>query len=171
MKKLILVLFLALFAFNINAQDQIRLAVYQDARLAVAEDKTGNYQPFTLDLLVKFKMQGYQKNGVYLTISPMFEYADIDGIYKRYAVDMGLTFNEALRWGLEITPSINYGMLDRWGLSWLVFGADLEASVEIFDDFRISILGQLVHRKDLEYAYGDTHVVASGFIGVQYRIF
>ena len=39
----------------VQAQE-IRLAVWQDARLAITEDATGNYQPFTLDVYTKLKL-------------------------------------------------------------------------------------------------------------------
>jgi len=152
------------------SQSEVRLTLLQDARLAVAEDKTGAYKPFTLNFLTKLKLTGNQVGSGYLVISPMFEYADIEGVYKRYAIDIGFTFNEALRWGLEITPSINYGIQDRWSISWLAFGADLQASIKLNDKLRLTILGQAVERKDLKWAYNDTAISLSGFIGIEYKL-
>jgi len=172
MRRLIIALLLTFTVISTQAQEEIRLAVWQDARLAVSKDKTETLSPFTLDVLAKLKLTGKQTDAGYLVISPMFEYADLDGIYKRYAVDLGFTFNQSLLWGLEVTPSINYGIQDRWGKAFLVFGADLEVSIEITDGLRVSALGQLVERKDLDWAYGgNKHYQASGFIGLQYRIF
>ena len=154
----------------VQAQE-IRLAVWQDARLAITEDATGNYKPFTVDVYAKLKLIGNQSDAGHLVVSPTFEYADLEGVYKRYAVDVGYCFDQSVIDGLEVTASINYGILDRWSKAWLVFGADLESSYEISDGLHLSILGQAVDRKDLLWAYSNHKIGLSGFIGVQYRIF
>lgn len=165
-----MVIMLLMGVLQSQAQE-IRLAVWQDARLAITEDETGNYQPFTLNMYTKLKLIGNQTEAGHLVVSPTFEYADLEVIYKRYAVDVGFVFDQSLIDGLEVTTSVNYGILDRWSKSWMVFGADLEASYELFEGFHISILGQAVDRKDLLWAYGDNEIGFSGFIGLQYKIF
>ena len=170
MKKVLLLL-LTVSALSLSNAQDIRLGLYQDARLAVAKDKTGNYSPFTLDFLTKLKLISNQIGSGTLVVSPMFEYADIEGIYKRYAIDVGFNFNESLVLGLELTPSINYGIQDRGGISWLVFGADLELSIELNDNVRISVLGQAVDRKDLLTEYGENKISLSGFIGLQVQLY
>ena len=53
----------------------------------------------------------------------------------------------------------------------MVFGADIEVSYAITDKIRISILGQAVERKDLEWAYDDYKIGFSGFIGIVFQPF
>jgi hypothetical protein len=170
MKKAVLLLYLSLHTLIAVSQDRVGISVYQDARLALAKDNTGNYKPFTLDVLVKFNMEGKQSDVGYIVVSPMFEYADLNVRYTRYAADVGFTFNQSLIEGFSVTPSINYGIQDRHGRSWLVFGADLEASYEISDKVSINILGQSVERKDLQYKYNDYKIGFSGFVGVTYYL-
>lgn len=164
MKNLILVLLMA-FTISVTAQEKIKVAFYQDVKLATMEDDYGN-EPFTLDLLAKVKLTGNQEKFGYMVIAPMFEYAEIEGIYKRYAFDVGYTFNKLVINNLEATGSINYGIQDRWKKSWLVFGADAELAYKITDNISFSLLAQFVQRKDLQWAYGTKVIRFSGFAGV-----
>lgn len=159
---------LMMLLVGVSQAQEIRLAVWQDARLAIAEDSNGQ-SPFTANTLVKLKLQGDQGKVGYLVVSPFWEYADLEVNYNRFGFDIGYTFTQ-FRWDIEVTPSINYGILDRAGQGYHTFGADLEASIPIANNLRLSILGQLVDRKDLS-RFDDRKVVASGFIGLQYKIF
>lgn len=151
----------------VQAQE-IRLAVWQDARLAIVGDNKGN-DAFTVNTLIKLKLQGDQQKIGYMVVAPFWEYADLQVNYNRFGVDLGYTFNQFI-WDIEVTPTINYGIIDRAGRGYGVFGADLEASIPIAEGLRVSILGQLVDRADLA-VYNDRKIVASGFIGIQHRIF
>ena len=167
----ILIIMLTSSISFLHSQNKIEFGMHQDLRLAVSEDATGNYKPFTLDFLFKFKMEGHESKNGYLTISPMFEYAELESIYKRFAVDVGFTFNNLVLRDLEFTPSVNWGILDHFGASFLVFGFDFELSYKINDFFKISGLIQSVDRKDLMYRYGTKtgfteNIKFSGFIGV-----
>tara|TARA_R110000850_G_scaffold72024_14_gene158747 strand:- start:1906 stop:2415 length:510 start_codon:yes stop_codon:yes gene_type:complete len=166
MKKLLVLLVLA-FSLNSFSQDKIKLSFYQDAKLATIDDGHGN-EPFTLDFLFKFKMTGKQQEFGYMVISPIFEYAEIEGVYKRYAVDLGYTFNKLILDDFEATASINYGIQERWSKAFLVFGSDFELGYKITDNISINLLAQFVQRKDLEWAYGIRVIRCSGFIGLTF---
>lgn len=154
---------------GVLAQSQeIRLAVWQDARLAVVGDDKGN-DAFTANTLIKLKLQGNQDRLGYLVASPYWEYADLQVNYNRFGFDLGYTFNQFIL-GIEVTPSINYGIIDRAGRGYHSFGADLEASIPIVENLRLSLLGQAVDRADLA-AYNDREIVLSGFVGLQFKIF
>jgi hypothetical protein len=170
MKKQFITICIILSVWTIQSQDGIRVGVWQDLRMAITGGHTDSYEAPTLDLLVKLKLMGNQTGAGYLVVSPSFEYADLEGIYKRYFVDVGFTFNKSLVEGLEVTPSINYGIQDRWGGSFNVFGTDLEVSIPVSRRLRVSALGQAVQRKDLDFEYGGHNVRFSGFIGVQYEL-
>lgn len=170
----ILTVYTVFLTNKIYSQNNIELLVLQDARLAITEDKTGNYKPFTLDILTKLKLTGKQKETGFLVLSPFFEYAEIEGIYKRYGFDAGFTFNNSVVDGLTFTPSINYGIQDRGydgkRISFLVFGADFEFGYQITDNLKVVALAQFVERKDLRYMYKDYVIRFSGFVGISYNI-
>ena len=168
MKKIILLLAIVLTIKNYG-QNEIKLSIYQDLKLAVKKDGKGN-EPFTLDLLTKLKLTGNQDKNGYLHVAPMFEYAEIKGIYKRYAVDIGYSFNQLGVDGLEITPSINYGIQERYSKNFLVFGGDIEASYKIIEGISVSALAQFVERKDLLWLYGKKPIRFSGFLGLTIKI-
>lgn len=167
MKKYLLLVVLSL-SFAFTQAQEIRLGVWQDARLAVTEDSQGR-DPFTLDILTKVKLIGDDMGAGYLVVSPFYEYADLEIKYQRFGFDVGFTFDEFL-WGIEVTPSVNYSIIDREGRGYQTFGADLEASIPITDKLRLSVLAQGVDRKDLS-AYNDRKFLISGFVGIQYVIF
>lgn len=162
---------IASFMSSLLAQNGIEVGIWQDPKLAFFEDSTGSYQPFTLDILTKVSLQGRQQDAGFFSLSALFEYADLEGIYKRYGVDLGFTFTESISGKLEVTPSINWGFLDRWGRNFMVFGADLEITYDILEGVKFSYLAQLVHRKDLLWAYGDNKIGFSNFLGLTFKVF
>ena len=166
----ILTVYTVFLTNKIYSQNNIELLVLQDARLAITEDKTGNYKPFTLNILTKLKLTGKQKETGFLVVSPFFEYAEIEGTYKRYGFDAGFTFNNSVIDGFSFTPSVNYGIQDRWGKSFLVFGTDFEISYKVTQNVKVVALAQFVERKDLRWAYENYIIRFSGFVGISYNI-
>src|SRR5690606_31889043 len=77
-------------------QERLSVSVLQDVRLGIVGDKEHNYDAFTLDILVRLKMQGNQQKYGYLTIYPEFEYADLKQSYIRYSANVGYTFNKLI---------------------------------------------------------------------------
>lgn len=154
MKNLALLLVVSL-SFIATAQETVKASIWQDNKFN------------RVNILTKIKLTGHQQSHGFMTASPMFEYAELKGsIYRRYAVDVGYTFNRLFEERLEFTPSINYGIQDRWKKSWLVFGADFELSYALTDTLSLSLLAQFVERKDLKWAYDDYLIRFSGFIGI-----
>ena len=156
MKKLILLLMMSL-SINMVAQEKLKLSVYQDVK---------SFTESTTDVLVKLKMTGKQDRLGYMSISPMFEYAELEGIYKRYAFDVGYSLNKLYIKNLEASISVNYGIQERWSKTFLVFGADAELLYKLTDNISLSILLQSVQRKDLLWAYEDRVIRFSGFAGI-----
>jgi hypothetical protein len=170
MKKL-LVLIAFVLTFNVYSQDKVKLSFYQDAKLATMNDDHGN-EAFTLDFLFKFKMTGKQQEFGYMTVSAVFEYAEIKGLYKRYAADVGYTFNKLIVDNFEATASINYGIQDRYGKSFLVLGSDFELGYKVTDNVTFSLLAQFVERKDVRWLneLEKTPIRFSGFIGITFEL-
>lgn len=147
------------------AQKNVSVSLYQDLKLATMNDDHGN-EPYTMDIVFKFKMQGNAQKFGYMYVAPYFEYAEIDGNYKRYAAEVGYVFNELIVDDFEASGGINYGIQERYSLNWLVFGADFELAYKITDRFKVSLLAQFVERKDLQMMYGNKEIRFSGFIGL-----
>ena len=176
MKKTIMILVVTMMSLPVLSQGKVALGVWQDAKLGLVGDNIGN-PAGTIDLLVKLKMEGNQVGVGFITVSPMFEYADLEKPYYRYAADVAYTYNNFGLDNLQATASVNYGIIHHGG-SFQVFGADFELSYSLTDRLGVSLLTQIVDRKDLAYRYGNkgTHgfigdFKASGFIGLTYNIF
>ena len=152
-----------------NAQSTISISIHQDLKLATIGDTKRGYEAFTPNLLIRFKMQGKQRQLGYMVVFPEFEYAEIDGYYKRYSANAGYTFNQWFeKWEYSIYGS--YGFIDRWSKSFFSFGASGEIAYKISDKFKVSAVGQFTERKDLKWAWNDNAIRFSGFIGVEYNI-
>ena len=143
MKKLIYIL---LFTTFCQAQDNVSLSVFQDVKFALQGDEARGYKAGTLNILARFKMQGNQDELGYFVVVPEFEYADLQGTYRRYSVNIGYTINAIKK--IEVTPMINYGWIDR-GVSTYSGGASIETMYKLSDNIKIGVLNQLVHRTDL----------------------
>jgi hypothetical protein len=163
MKNLIVLLVLV-FGIS-NAQQNLEFSLYQDLKLATMEDDYGN-EPYTMDVVFKFRMNGHQQEYGYMYVAPVFEYAEIAGLYKRYAVEVGYTFNELILKDFEASAGINYGLQERYGLNWLVFGLDGEIGYSLTPNLKVKALAQMVERKDLKEFYGTYKIRFSGFVGV-----
>ena len=132
----------------LHAQDNVSVSVFQDVKLATIGDDKRGYDAFTLNTVIRFKMQGNQSEYGYFVVAPEFEYAELEVPYKRWSVNVGYTFNQLILDNVEVTPMINYGWIDR-GVSTFSGGASLETMYKINDTLKIGILQQLTHRTDL----------------------
>lgn len=160
---------LNLLATRLVAQDRVSISVHQDARFAFVGDDKGN-PAGTIDLLFKLKMAGKQQKYGFLVIYPEYEYANLDGIYKRYSANIGYTFNRLIIDHVEATGSIGWGWIDRYSLGFSSFGAAGELAYS-FKWFKVSLIGQFTERKDLEYLWGKNEIRFSGFFGVEIKLF
>lgn len=168
-KKLILLITLT-FTLGNFAQDKLSLEIYQDARLMITGDNK-IYDAGTLNILSRFTMQGKQDRLGYFTVSPTFEYAEIQGTYKRYSIGCGYTFNQWARKS-EIAFNIDYGWIDRFGKTSFSASATSSYKYKINDIFKLVALAQLTDRKDLKLWYNESNTLKfSGFIGVEVNIF
>lgn len=161
---------LTVLALNLSsAQKNVEFSFYQDLKLATMNDDHGN-EPYTMDVVFKFRMNGNKQKFGYMYVAPYFEYAEIAGIYKRYAAEVGYTFDELIVKNFEASGGVNYGIQDRYGKNWLVLGADFELGYRITPNFKVKALAQLVERKDLKAFYGNYKIGFSGFIGLTYAL-
>ena len=168
MKKLLLLLTLVL-VINTNAQDNVSLSIYQDARLLLVGDDIGN-DAGTINILTRLKMQGNQNKYGYLIVYPEYEYAEIENTYKRYSVGIGYAFNQLILDNFEYTPSINWGWIDRGGINGFSFSVSNEIAYKLNDTFKLSLMAQITERKDLKILYNDNAFRFSGFMGIEINL-
>ena len=103
-------------------------------------------------------------------VTPEFEYANIEGIYKRYSANLGYVLNQLIINKSEVGATIGYGFIDRWSKSMFSFGASVFFNYKISDRFKISLMSQFTERKDLEWAYGKNEIRFSGFLGLEINL-
>lgn len=141
-----LLIYILLFTTFCQAQDNVSISVFQDVKFALQGDEARGYKAGTLNIIARLKMQGNQDDLGYFVVVPEFEYADLQGTYRRYSVNIGYTLN-AIK-NIEVTPMINYGWIDR-GVSTYSGGGSIETMYKLSDNIKIGVLNQLVHRTDL----------------------
>lgn len=73
------------------AQEKQSIAVFQDVKFAITGDQKRGYPVGTPDIIARLKLEGKQQVYGYFFMYPAFEYAEIEGIYKRYYVNAGYT--------------------------------------------------------------------------------
>lgn len=164
MKTLFLLLGLYMGAQNVS------VAIYQDAKFLFIGDKERGYEAGTIDIVARLKMQGNQDKYGYLIVFPEYEYAEIEGIYKRYSANVGYTFNKLILDRFEANISLGYGWIDRYSMSSWSFGASSELTYKITDRLKFNLLLQGTERKDLEVLWGNNAFRISGFIGIEVNL-
>lgn len=169
---IVLIILVSMFVATTKAQNRITIDIYQDIRLLTTKDSHGN-SPVTIDIIIKSEWQSRQKQGGYWFAYPQYEYAELEGgLYERYSWGAGFAFNRLYK-SLELSPSINWGILDRYGRSFFNFEAQGDISYRLSNKFRVSLLGTLTQRRDLDYAVGDMTAFTirfNGYIGLKYLI-
>lgn len=146
-----------------NAQEQVTVSVFQDAKLLVTGDDKGN-PALTPNIIAKLNMQGNQKQWGYMVVFPEFEYAHLKGgDYIRYSANVGYTFNRLILKHVEAGASVGWGWIDRSNFtfnSWAFSGA---INYKFNKRLKLSCLTQITQRNDLEIPVFRT----SGFIGIE----
>ena len=160
-----LILFLLI---GITATAQIEIGLYQDVKLATMKDDASN-DPFTTDLLLTVKLinQGaYEKWAKSIFVYPLVEYAELNGgTYIRYALGVGYKFKLNK---FNISPSIDYGRIERWGGVYSSFNGLIEVGYMITDNIGLGLLGGLTQRNDLAYRWKDKTLTQSFYAGCKY---
>ena len=165
----ILLLFIATLC---TGQNKIGISVYQDARLLLVGDAKRGYGASTLDVLAQVKLQGSQLRNGYFFVAPQFEFANIEGDFYRYSIAIGHAFNDLLPNDLELSVALDGGSIDRFGKNLFSLGGFTTLSYKLNDTLKLSVLGQVVERKDLTFFYtNETEIRFSGFIGIEVNIF
>lgn len=170
MKSISLILF-TLITLTTHAQEAVSLSIHQDSRLAFTGDDHGN-PAGTINLMVRLKMQGCQFKHGYLVIFPEFEYGDLETAYKRYSANIGYTFNQTGILGnrLELSGFGGFGWIVRSNATAHSFGGSFEAAYRISYRTKLSFVGQLTHRRDLEMLWGDDAYRYSAFFGIEVNL-
>ena len=168
MKKIILILFLAI---GINVKSQITISVFQDVKLAFTEDVVGN-KPFTLDILVLPKLfNGGNRSDSWdkqIFVYPYFEYADLSGgKYVRWAMGFGYEFCITNKIG--ISPSFDYGIINRWGFATFSSNIMVQTHYQISNKFSVGLLFSKTRRTDLDI-YKEGQWVDNFYFGITYKI-
>lgn len=166
--KISVVLF-ALVTTTAKSQSKVSLSLHQDARLLFQGDDKGN-DAGTIDIVARFKMQGNQHDFGYIIVYPEFEYAKIEGTYKRYSANVGYTFNQLFITNLELSAAAGYGWIDRYGKTMFSWGGSGEIAYKVHH-VKFSLMAQLTERSDLKYLYGKSEARLSGFFGIEFNLF
>lgn len=165
----ILALGLWLLAINVmHSQDRVTIGVMQDLRLATVGDGE-NYHPFTLDIILRGKLESHQKKHGYLIIVPEIEYANIKYGYLRYSIGVGWAYNDWWNEKIQTSAYLTYGFITRDGMGTQSWGLNSDISYDI-GRFSIVVLGQLQERSDLRLMYGKGKIIFSGFVGLEIKL-
>ncbi|WP_299116890.1 hypothetical protein [uncultured Winogradskyella sp.] len=165
MKKLMIII--AFFTLNIsNSQDKVSLEVFQDAKLMFIGDGE-RYEKGTINIIGRLKMEGLQSKYGFLTVFPEYEYAEIQGIYKRYSAGIGYNFNRLIINNWSVEAFITYGWIDRDNASSFSYSFGLGSYYKLNKSFSIALLGQMTERKDLKVLWNDNALRFSGFFGLK----
>ncbi len=146
------------------SQDQIRLGVYQDVKFATIGDDKGN-TPYTIDLIARFTMEGYQIGQSYSSVLMEYEGSKLaGGEYHRYSAGYAQNFNELIEPSFTLSPSVQFGIIARPTTTFTGLG-----NLDIFYTFgRIQVgwINQWIIRTDLE----DSPLRYSWFLGFNFSL-
>ncbi len=146
--KVIFFLTLFLFSLTICSQDRVRLGVYQDVKFATIGDDKGNTS-YTIDILARFTMEGYQIGRVYSSVIMEYEGAKLaGGEYHRYSAGYAQNFNSPILNNFTLSPSVQFGIIARPTTTFTGLG-----NFDVFYSigrFQVGWLNQWILRTDLE---------------------
>lgn len=169
MKKIILIIFLAI---GVTANAQIELSIYQDAKLAVMEDDAGN-SPFTADIVTMIRLyNGGNRSANWskqIFFYPYFEFADLsDGRYIRYSMGLGYRFKLPLK--INVSPSFDYGVINRWNASSFSYNLGVDIGIKLTKKLSLSTFMSITERTDLKGKYGTTKPTYNFYVGLTYQL-
>lgn len=145
---------------------QINLTVYADTKLLTIGDDNGD----RIDMVVRSEWYGNDTKYGQLFVYPQYEYFDSSfANLQRYSAGAGFKWNTFLD-DLYLTMSIDYGVIKRFGRGFSSFNGCLGLDYEISPRIKISILGTLTERKDIQYMWGELVLRESGYIGIKYNL-
>lgn len=147
-----------------QAQANLSLSTYADARLLLVGDERGN-DAGTINLLTRLNMNGKQQKYGYMVVAPEFEYVNLKGgKYIRYSANVGYNFNKLVIDSVEMGCYAGWGMTNRNNTSFHSISFSGVLNYKISNTFKITSMLQLVERKDInDWRY-------SGFIGIEINL-
>ncbi|QOD61904.1 hypothetical protein H9I45_05540 [Polaribacter haliotis] len=167
MKKLVFIILFTLLSFSkTTAQNDFAIALYANIGLTLRGDHHG-HPAGTLDIVTRFKYNANQNKLGHWVYFAEFEFAQLEGNYKRYSGNLAYNFNRIVFpkiWfiprfelkHLELQPSIGYGVITRFDLVKPSLGFSLEVGYRLNKHFKIDVLFQASERSDMIALYGDS---------------
>ena len=175
-----IILMFSLSQISNFSQEKINLAIYQDAKLLFLGDSHQN-KAGTMDLLSNIKLQGKQKQIGYPVYIIAYEQANLRVLFKRYSLDAGYTFNKigyrnSFLNRLEITPTIGYGLINRYLKKKIKtshgWSFSTQISYQINQKIKIVFLNQLIRRTDIKQKKNKAKIIRySAFFGMEFSLF
>lgn len=169
--KILFILFFLCINLYGFSQKSFDLNIHHDAKFLFTGDNRGNDMG-TLDILIKFEIPLIQYSKSYITVFPLFEYADLyTGSLKRYAVGFGYFYKDVFIKKLKIGVLPNYGSISRFNNTTGSFGTDIEMSYRIAKRVSLSYVLQIIERTDLKVTYDENEYIrSSSFIGIKVHL-
>lgn len=153
-----------------NAQDNISIGLYQDARLLFVGDERGN-NAGTIDVKLDISLQGNQFTHYYFEMRPQLEYANLQGgKYVSWLINGGWVFNQMFN-NIEAGAYLTIGAIHRFGGAFGTYGVTADLSYKLNDNLKISLLAQTINRSDLTFMYNTNKPMKfNGYVGLKYNI-
>jgi hypothetical protein len=103
----------------------------------------------------------------YFEIRSQLEYAKLNGgDYGSLLVIPSWVFGN----DLEIGGGVILGLIHRWKQGFATYGLNIDLSYYLFDNFKISILGQYIKRGDLSYRWNTQGLSPNVYLGIKYNL-
>lgn len=112
MKKLLIII--AIFTLNIQAQNTISFSVLQDIKLGLGMDEEHGNIGFTPDVILNVNLEGKQFEWYYFSMQVQYEHAELSsGYFKRYSVHGIWNLNQLIIPKMEVGLGVGLGMINR----------------------------------------------------------
>lgn len=153
-----------------SAQSGVSVSLHQGPQFTFNGDNEAPYEDVAYSLLARFKMNSYQGDYGYVIVFPEFEYAYVDGIYKRYSANVGYTLNRLIVDNFEVSATIGWGWIDRYGKTTHSFSTSYEVAYKLTDNIKASLIGKSTQRSDLLLFWGDHKIGVTVLFGIEYKL-
>lgn len=112
MKKILIII--AIFTLNIQAQNTISFSVLQDIKLGLGMDEEHGNIGFTPDVILNVNLEGKQFEWYYFSMQVQYEHAELSsGYFKRYSVHGIWNLNQLIIPKMEVGLGVGLGMINR----------------------------------------------------------
>lgn len=152
-----------------NSQNSKEIAIRQDIRLSIAEDKLGRPGP-NLDVIGSINFSFDQRETGYRYTTVGFEYAHlpIDNFLRLYA-GIGFTWNQLKNENIEYAAELQLGALQRFDQSFFNFAGVVEVRYKIWNRTKVTLGGRLLQRPDIKWKWQTNQLEHAIFVGLMYK--